>query len=346
LQLKSHFDNPLVEQRELLESKRVCLVDDKSVIRVSGQDRLTWLHAMLSQNLANLKPGQSADALLLDANGRVEENIQIIDDGENSWLIVLAEHAEKLLKWFDQMIFRSKVEVSRVDDLAIVASFGQPLAGSAISNEQQLVWQDPWMSDPVGSVRYAATDGRNKRGAWNFFLSLVSKASLDDVLADKPQAGTLALEALRVAAHRPSQPNEIDDKTLPHELDWLSSAVHLSKGCYRGQEAVAKVHNLGHPPRRLTLLHLDGSGHSLAMAGDKVFVSGTDGEVGRITSIGQHFELGPIALALIGRNVDESDALFVKTEGGEISANQETIVPPTAGAAANMKEKRANLMGK
>lgn len=344
--MKSHFDNPLVEQRELLESKRVCLVDDKAVIRVSGKDRLTWLHAMLSQNLANLKPGQSADALLLDANGRIEENIQIIDDGESSWLIVFAEHADKLLAWFDQMIFRSKVEVSRVDDLAIVASFGQPLAGSAISNDQQLVWQDPWMADPVGSVRYAATDGRNKRGAWNFFLSLVSKASLDDVLADKSQGGVLALEALRVAAHRPAQPNEIDEKTLPHELDWLSSAVHLSKGCYRGQEAVAKVHNLGHPPRRLTLLHLDGSGHSLAMAGDKVFVSGADGEVGRITSIGQHFELGPIALALIGRNVDESDALFVKTEGGEISANQETIVPPTAGAAANMKEKRANLMGK
>lgn len=345
--MKSHFDNPLVEQRELLDSKRVSIIDNRSVIRVSGKDRLTWLHAMLSQNLTGLKPGQSADSLLLDANGRIEENIQIIDDGENSWLIVLAEHSEKLLTWFDQMIFRSKVEVSRVDDLAIVASFGQPLAGAAISNDQQLVWQDPWMADPIGSVRYAlAESGSLSRGPWNFYLSLVSRTSIDDVLADRLQAGALALEALRVAAHRPAQPNEIDEKTLPHELDWLSSAVHLSKGCYRGQEAVAKVHNLGHPPRRLTLLHLDGSGHSLADAGDPVFVSGTDVQVGRITSIGQHFELGPIALALLGRNVDEKVALFVRTEGGEIAASQETIVPPTAGAAANMKEKRANLMGK
>lgn len=341
--MNSHFDNPLVEQRELLSGERVVVIDDRAVIKVSGADRLTWLHAMLSQNIANLKPGQSADALLLDANGRIEENIQIIDDGENSWLIVFAEHAEKLLAWLDQMIFRSKVSVATADDLNVVASFVQPLAGAAISNEQQLVWQDPWMSEPVGSALYAEA---SKRGQWNYFLSLVSKAAIDDVLADRQQAGTLALEALRVAAHRPSQPSELDEKTLPHELDWLSSAVHLSKGCYRGQESVAKVHNLGHPPRRLTLLHLDGSGHALADAGDKVFVSGTENEVGRITSIGQHFELGPIALAVLSRNVDEKAALFVRTQVGEIAANQETIVPPSAGQAANMKEKRASLLGK
>ena len=149
--MNSHFDNPLVEQRELLSGERVVVIDDRAVIKVSGADRLTWLHAMLSQNIANLKPGQSADALLLDANGRIEENIQIIDDGENSWLIVFAEHAEKVLTWLDQMIFRSKVSVAAADDLNVVASFVQPLAGAAISNEQQLVWQDPWMAEPVAS---------------------------------------------------------------------------------------------------------------------------------------------------------------------------------------------------
>ena len=342
--MNSHFDNPLVEQRELLEGLRVVVLDDRKVIKVSGVDRLTWLHAMLSQNLANLKPGQSADALLLDANGRIEENLQIIDDGENSWLIVYAQHFEKLLTWLDQMIFRSKVSVSAASELKVVGGFGEALAGSAISNDVQLVWQDPWMAEPIGSVRYAVET--SSRGPWNFWLALVSSATIDDLLADRQQAGTLALDALRVAAHRPAQPNELDDKTLPHELDWLSSAVNLSKGCYRGQESVAKVHNLGHPPRRLTLLHLDGSGHALADAGDKVFVSGTDVEIGHITSIGQHFELGPIALAVLNRNVDEKAALFVRTEVGEIAANQEVIVPQTAGQAANMKEKRATLLGK
>ena len=181
--MNSHFDNPLVEQRELLEGSRVVVLDDRKVIKVSGADRLTWLHAMLSQNIANLKPGQSADALLLDANGRIEENLQIIEDGENAWLIVYAEHFDKLLAWFDQMIFRSKVSVAAADELVVVGGFGEPLAGAAISNEVQLVWVDPWMSDPVGSVLYAAdVEGR---GTWNYWLALVSKAALDDILAEQ-----------------------------------------------------------------------------------------------------------------------------------------------------------------
>ena len=335
--------NPLLEQKALAEGKALALLSDREVISIEGQDRLTWLNSILSQELRTLAPGDSAEALQLDPHGHIEYVLHLIEDGERTWAIIESATADALVAWFDKMIFRSKVSVATADDLNVVASFVQPLAGAAISNEQQLVWQDPWMAEPVGSALYADA---SKRGQWNYFLSLVSKAAIDDVLADRQQAGTLALEALRVAAHRPSQPSELDEKTLPHELDWLSSAVHLSKGCYRGQESVAKVHNLGHPPRRLTLLHLDGSGHALADAGDKVFVSGTENEVGRITSIGQHFELGPIALAVLSRNVDEKAALFVRTQVGEIAANQETIVPPTAGQAANMKEKRASLLGK
>ena len=336
--------NPLLEQKALAEGKALALLSDREVISIEGQDRLTWLNSILSQELRTLAAGESAEALQLDPHGHIEYVLHLIEDGERTWAIVESATADALVAWFDKMIFRSKVSVAAADELVVVGGFGEPLAGSAISNEVQLVWVDPWMSDPVGSVRYAA--GVVGRGTWNYWLALVSKAALDDILADRQQAGTLALEALRVAAHRPAQPNEIDEKTLPHELDWLSSAVHLSKGCYRGQESVAKVHNLGHPPRRLTLLHLDGSGHALADAGDKVFVSGTDNEIGHITSIGQHFELGPIALAVLNRNVDEKAALFVRTQVGEIAANQETIVPPTAGQAANMKEKRASLLGK
>jgi len=331
--LNTHFDNPLVEQRELLAGSRVVLLDDKAVIRVTGEDRLTWLNAMLSQNVANLRSGDSAEGLLLDAQGRIENSVHILEGTDETYLIVARDNHEQLIKWLDQMIFRSKVSVES-SDLRVLASFGVGLTN--------LVWRDAWGSEPVGSVRYADHTGE----AWNYFESLVAQHQLDEILANNAQAGSLALEALRVAAHRPAQPNELDDKTLPHELDWLSSAVHLSKGCYRGQESVAKVHNLGHPPRRLVLLHLDGSGHALAAAGDQVFVSGTDNAVGRITSIGQHFELGPIALAVISRNVDEKASLFVRSEFGEIAANQETIVPPTAGMAANLAEKRKNLLGR
>ena len=72
-------------------------------------------------------------------------------------------------------------------------------------------------------------------------------------------AGTWAYEALRIAAGRPRLGLDTDHRTIPHELGWIETAVHLSKGCYRGQETVARVHNLGHPPRRLVRLHLDGA---------------------------------------------------------------------------------------
>ncbi len=343
--MKSHFDNPLVEQRELLAGKRVLELDDRAIIRITGSDRHEWLNAMLSQRLDKLVAGASAEALHLDAQGRIEQDFQLIEDGDSTWLICYSANASKLLRWFDMVIFRGKVEVADASgDFAVVASFGHPIADAAKGNASSLVWQDPWMAEPVGSVRYADASGREP---WPLYLNLVAKHELASVLAQYGQAGSLAFDALRVAAHRPWQPNEIDDKTLPHELDWLASAVHLSKGCYRGQEAVAKVHNLGHPPRRIVMLHLDGSADLDAAVGDTVWQG--ERELGRITTIGQHFELGPIALAVVARTADDSVEWQVRSASNEnahpVSATAQTIVPPTAGAAAGIREKRSGLLG-
>ena len=147
----------------------------------------------------------------------------------------------------------------------------------------------------------------------------------------------MALDALRVAAMRPTGPNEIDEKALPHEFDWLASAVHMSKGCYRGQEAVAKVHNLGHPPRRLVFLHLDGSAHALPDLGDEIF--GLDeAAIGKVTSVGQHHEMGPIALGLVKRNtpVDIELKVVNAATGESLSATQEVIVPVDAGSVVDV----------
>ena len=139
---------------------------------------------------------------------------------------------------------------------------------------------------------------------------------------------------MRIAAWRPRFGTEVDEKTIPHELDWLRSAVHLSKGCYRGQETVAKVHNLGHPPRRLVMLHLDGSDAVLPSEGDDVVLD--DKTVGRVTSVGRHYELGPIALAVIKRNTDPEATLTVPVGDTIVAAAQEIIVPPSAGATADV----------
>src|SRR5690606_7790010 len=149
-------------------------------------------------------------------------------------------------------------------------------------------------------------------------------------LSEVPSAGALAVEALRIAAWRPRLATEVDERAIPHEFDWLRSSVHLSKGCYRGQETVAKVHNLGHPPRRLVMLHLDGSDTILPQPGDEVVLD--ERTVGTITSVARHHELGSIALAVVKRTLDSTATLTVQTEEGPVAAAQEVIVPASAGA--------------
>jgi folate-binding protein YgfZ len=317
----------MIEQRSLFEGDSVCLMDPAGIISVSGVDRLTWLHSLLSQNLKNLKPGESTEALLLDPQGHIEQQIKVIDDGETTWLLVNKENTAPLLDWLTKMVFRMKVELTdRSADFALVGSTKPKPELAFVSNSQPMVWKDGWPGVTLGGYRYSTREVN-----YSWFEQLVESSEVDNGLGQVSLSGTMAADALRVAAGRPLAASEIDEKSLPHELDLLSTAVHLSKGCYRGQESVAKVHNLGHPPRRLTFLHLDGSEHSLPDVGDEVRVSGQEKVVGKITSAAQHFEMGPIALAVISRSVAEDAALEVSSSGGMIAATQEIIVPQSAG---------------
>jgi len=327
VQVKKHYGNPMIEQRSLFEGDAVCLMDPAGIISVSGADRLTWLNSLLSQNLKNLKPGESAEALLLDPQGHIEQQIKVIDDGETTWLMVNKENTAPLLDWLTKMVFRMKVELTdRSADFALVGSTKPKPELAFVSNSQPMVWKDGWPGVTLGGYRYSTREVN-----YSWFEHLVEASKVDNVLGQASLSGTMAADALRVAAGRPLAASEIDEKSLPHELDLLATAVHLSKGCYRGQESVAKVHNLGHPPRRLTFLHLDGSEHSLPDVGDEVRVSGQEKVIGKITSAAQHFEMGPIALAVISRSVAEDAALEVSSSGGLIAATQEIIVPQSAG---------------
>ncbi len=322
----------MIEQRKLSEGDALCLLDTQGVIAVSGIDRLTWLHSLLSQNLQNLVPGESAEALLLDPQGRIEQVIKVIDDGETTWLMVDKSHTEALLNWLQKMVFRMKVEITdRSADFATVGATKTTPEISFLSNDHPLIWKDQWPGVVAGGYRYST-----RAVDYTWFEHLVEAEKLDQLLAGKVLAGTMAADGLRVAAGRPKAINEVDEKSLPHELDLLATAVHLSKGCYRGQESVAKVHNLGHPPRRLTFLHLDGSEHALPDVGDEIRVLGEEKTRGKITSVAQHFDMGPIALAVISRSVPEDAALEVVGKHGSIAATQETIVPQSAGSVANI----------
>jgi folate-binding protein YgfZ len=347
-EVKGSFANPLIEQRNLADGSAAVNLGPRGIITVSGPDRLDWLHSLLSQNLKNLKPGQSAEALLLDPHGHIEQVIHFMDDGETSWLIVEADGREALLKFLTKMVFRMKVDLAdRSQDFTVIGRLvrgdnAKPeLDQAASSNGVSLTWVDPWPGVVTGGVRYS----RAWPAKWPWTETLVANSDVASVFAEFEPAGTMAYDALRVAAHRPRQFGEVDDKALPHEFDWLSTAVHMSKGCYRGQETVAKVHNLGHPPRRLTFLHLDGSGHALPEVGDEIFIEGNASARGKITSVGQHHEMGPIALALLFRAVPEDAPLIVRTSIGDLAASQEVIVPQSAGKANDIPKIPKLLMG-
>jgi folate-binding protein YgfZ len=156
--------------------------------------------------------------------------------------------------------------------------------------------------------------------AWRELL--VPREHLADAVGDRTLAGVWAAEALRVAAWRPRLGFETDHRTIVHEVDWLRTAVHLHKGCYRGQETVARVHNLGRPPRRLVFLHLDGSGHVLPDRGTPLTLAGRS--VGFLTSVVRHHVLGPIALGLIKRSTAPMEIL----DAGGVNAAPELIVAP------------------
>lgn len=330
------FSNPLVEQREFIAGNAAISLEDKAVIAVSGEDRLTWLNDILSQKLDELAVGASTEALWLDAQGRIVRDFHIIDDGETAWLITFKQDLEELLTQLKRMVFRAKVVITdRTDEFVVIATWNKPVEQVFVSHEVSLQWIDPWPATAVGGWRY----GDKPTAPWEYREALVQVSDEPKVWQIFTKAGTMALDALRVAAFKPAGPNEIDEKALPHESDWLATAVHMNKGCYRGQEAVAKVHNLGHPPRRLVFLHLDGSAHALPNTGDDVFAG--ENLVGKVTSVGQHFEMGPIALALIKRNVSITEELSIVSGTETIAATQEVIVPQSAGSVIDLGEFRA-----
>jgi len=326
-----HYGNPFGEQRSLADGQSVVELANRAVITITGPDRLTWLDSLTTQALAGLRAGESAETLLLNPNGRIEHAMRVIDDSETLWLLVDEPEREALAKWLDRMRFTLRVEIAdRSDDFLTIGSFGDLTLPVATSHDVPLVWIDPWAAVALGGHQYSHTE-QHPGAAWNYRETLVA---VDADLSAFAASGSLALEALRIAAWRPQFSTEVDDRSIPHELDWMRTAVHLNKGCYRGQETVAKVHNIGHPPRRLVLLHLDGSEGALPEAGAEVSLG--DKVVGTVTTAARHFELGPIALAVIKRGTNAEETLAVASDVGAIAAAQELIVPPDAGAEANV----------
>ncbi|WP_072687081.1 CAF17-like 4Fe-4S cluster assembly/insertion protein YgfZ [Rhodococcus marinonascens] len=302
-----HYGDPLGEQRKAERSAVVVDRSNRFVIAIGGPERLTWLHTISSQHVSALPDATSAENLSLDVNGRVEHHFIQTDLNGLTWIDTEADRGPDLLTFLTKMVFWSKAEPRNGSELAVLSMIG-PDTASVLDRAGVTAPVEPYavVSVPGG--------GFVRRMPWptaHSFDLLIPREHLADwwarlTAAGAAPAGTWAFEALRVAAVRPRIGLDTDDRTIPHEVRWIGGpaehgAVHLEKGCYRGQETVSRVHNLGKPPRHLVLLHLDGSAEGRPNAGDPVTVSGRT--VGRIGTVIDHHDLGPIALALVKRSI-------------------------------------------
>ena len=281
----AHYGSFNTEQRSLVTGQGFVDLSHRDVVRIAGPDRLTWLHSLTTQSFTELAPGLWTQALVLSPQGHVEHELTGVDDGESFTAHTEPGAGQALVEWLDRMRFLMRVDVSVVDDLAVM---WRPVDGG----RHDLVPRDRLTA-------YADAAG--------------------------PACGLWAYEALRIEHGEPRFGLDTDHRTIPNEVGWIGAAVHLDKGCYRGQETVARVHTLGRPPRRLTLLHLDGSENRLPVAGSPVLLEGR--EIGFVGSSARHHELGPIGLALLKRNTPVDAQLMV--EG--MPATQEVVVDPEVG---------------
>jgi folate-binding protein YgfZ len=322
-----HYGDPVREQRRLEAGEAAVDLSHRGVLTVTGPDRLSWLNSLTSQSLLDAAPGKAREALVLSPHGHVEHDLHVMDDGSTVWITVEPGTALPLHDWLDRMRFMLRVELADVTARYAVVGAAPALAERLRAEhggpDAPAAWVDPWPALGPTTASYAAVDEAAHPGLERAFAEvLLPREALAALPASVPLAGTWAAEAGRVAAWRPRLGFETDHRTIPHEVDWLRTAVHLQKGCYRGQETIARVHNLGRPPRRLVFLHLDGSEHTLPKHGDPV--SSGDRQVGFVTTAVRHQELGPVALALVKRSTPVDATL---TAGG-IPAAQEVVVAP------------------
>ena len=313
-----HFGDPLREQRVLSTGAGVVDRSNRDVLVVPGQDRLGWLHSICSQHVSSLADGDSTEALVLSPNGHVEQHWQVTELDGAVWLDTEPGAAPEVLAYLRKMQFLKRVEPADVSaDWAVLS-----LVGPATATVLALAGLP--VPEPAGRATAIAGGGFLRRMPWpgaDAADLVVPRGRVEGMVealvqAGAEPAGLWAFEALRIEARRPRLGLETDHRTIPHEVGWIGPAVHLDKGCYRGQETVARVQNLGKPPRRLVLVHLDGESDSLPEPGTAVEL---DGRIVGFFGTGlHHFDLGPIGLAVIKRALPDDARLSIAGQAAAI----------------------------
>ena len=317
-----HYGNPLVEQRAVETGSAVIDRSHRRVIAVSGPDARAFLHNLLSQKLDDVDTGFSAGALDLSIQGHVLHHMDLSFDGETFYLDVPAAQFESLRDFLTAMVFWSQVTVKEAD-VAVISVLGQALdKPSTALVERPVHWP--------GCPRQDFLVPRDKLDA-----------AVQELEAQGGSlAGLMAFTAERVRAREPELAADLDTKTIAHEVPhWIRRSeeqpafVHLDKGCYRGQETVARVENLGRSPRLLVLLYLDGSAPEQPESGADITLGGR--RVGKLGTVVEDCEYGPIALGLVKRSALDHGDLAIGPVAASIEPDSIPVDEgPKAGRAA------------
>ena len=306
-----HYGDPIAEQRAFVTAAGWVDRSNRGVVAVPGADRLSWLHNITSQHLSGLPDGAGAEALVLSPHGHVEHHLLVAETAGVTWLDTEPDRVPELLAYLTSMRFMLRVDpADATADLAVLTVVG-PATPAVLAGFGAPVPARPHGVTPLpggGFARRMPWPGTDAADLLVPRSRLVEIAQRLTAAGARP-AGSWAFEAARVEARRPRLGWETDHRTIPHEVGWIGVAVHLDKGCYRGQETVARVQNLGRPPRRLVLLHLSGESEQLPARGTSVTLAGRP--VGFVGTAVRHHELGQVALAMVKRTVPDDAVLEV-----------------------------------
>ena len=351
-----HYGNPLGEQRAFERSAGAVDRSHQRVLQISGADTLTWLNSLISQKIDALDPGSTTYGLILDAKGHIEHAFTIVQPQEPSptradepsvYLISEPDTFDALQTYLTHMVFWSAVSVHEVD-VALITVIGPDaptiMAQTFGSHRTPATPAATTPPDTLPDGTITFTDPLV--GTEDSIHLLVPRPALTDAFtalinAGAKPAGLMAYEAERVKAVIPEVHADLDDHTVPHEIEAFigtpanaptqratvddgptTSYVHLNKGCYRGQETVSRIHNLGRPPRLLVKLQVDGYSARRPEPGEAITYGKR--KVGRIGTVVDDCDEGPIALGLVKRSIVEKAIAGGATGGAPSSSATQT----------------------
>lgn len=330
-----HCGDPFAEQRSTQQNGALIDFRHLAVLSVTGDDSPSWLHSLLSQKVLDMPADSTTQSELrrahvLDAHGHILEECWVARTSEGYLLATPRSHEQSLLDYLSSMVFWSRVTVTATDH-TVAAILGPWASESPDETPASRPALSSTVSDIITQNEVVAAGGY-PRGLPLTLLFIPPTADetavLDGLLATGlTAAGSWTWDALRVAAGLPEITTDVDERSLPHEYDSVGepatgAAASVTKGCYRGQETIAKIHNVGLPPRRQVVLLLDGSSELRPTPGTPLYADPEQKKVsGRIGTVVDHWEYGPMALALLRRTVDDSTELTWKTDEGAGSAS-------------------------